>query len=314
MPVTIQPTSLKYKNSNNEFQTVTAIKGDSGVYYGETAPSDPNVNVWIDPNGEAETFVRDVQVNGTSVLNAQSVANVPYASSSTPGVIQIGSGLYTTDGKTGVDYAGTSQIKAGTANAAMPVSRQHTSIYYGLAKLAGADMKNLSGETVGVYPEAQKIAIQKMLGIYEAPWELLNDITLTEESSIDLTADDNGTPYSLRGVYVQVYYAANLTAASSGYGRFRFVDENDLFLHTETGKYSATANDAYKSVLVQRIGGLAIANFTRQAVTNGSGGTWLYKVDSGIKFNFSNIVRIFTYNGDPEPAGTRIQIYGQRAY
>jgi len=30
--------------------------GDSGVYLGSVEPTDPDVNVWIDPNGEA-TFV-----------------------------------------------------------------------------------------------------------------------------------------------------------------------------------------------------------------------------------------------------------------
>lgn len=31
MPVTIYPTTLKYKNSNGQFQSATAIKGDSGA-------------------------------------------------------------------------------------------------------------------------------------------------------------------------------------------------------------------------------------------------------------------------------------------
>lgn len=31
MPVTIYPTSLKYKNQNGQFQSATAIKGDSGA-------------------------------------------------------------------------------------------------------------------------------------------------------------------------------------------------------------------------------------------------------------------------------------------
>lgn len=31
MPVTIYPTNLKYKNSNGQFQSATAIRGDSGA-------------------------------------------------------------------------------------------------------------------------------------------------------------------------------------------------------------------------------------------------------------------------------------------
>ena len=36
MPITIYPTSLKYKNSQGTFQTATALKGDSGSMNVET--------------------------------------------------------------------------------------------------------------------------------------------------------------------------------------------------------------------------------------------------------------------------------------
>lgn len=42
-------------------------------------------------------------------------------------------------------------------------SRQHISVYYGLSKLAGVDLKNET-VTVGTYPETSKIAIRSMLG------------------------------------------------------------------------------------------------------------------------------------------------------
>ena len=40
-------------------QGIQGVKGDtgnSGVYYGTTEPSDPEVNVWINPNGTAESI------------------------------------------------------------------------------------------------------------------------------------------------------------------------------------------------------------------------------------------------------------------
>lgn len=117
--------------------------------------------------------VQDVQVNGTSILS-QGVANVPKATSTTPGVAcfevnnssnSYGLGFYSSNSNLVViSGAVIANIKGGT-NGFRPIvpSHQHESIFYGLAKLAGADMASLSGETVGVYPEAQKSAISDML-------------------------------------------------------------------------------------------------------------------------------------------------------
>jgi len=44
--------------------------GDSGVYVGTTTPTDPDVNVWIDPSGGGFYALSDVEVNGTSVVTA----------------------------------------------------------------------------------------------------------------------------------------------------------------------------------------------------------------------------------------------------
>lgn len=152
-----------------------------------------------------------------------------------------------------------------------------------------------------------------MLGIYEAPWELLNDITLTEEGRIDLTADANGTPYDLLGVYIRVYYDANLTAASTGYARYIVEDSDGTRLNAETGRYTAQTSSYAKFVYILRDGPMAIAVYSK-ALATGGGMTWNNKDNSGVKFDFKNIQHIYMNTSDVEPAGTRIQIYGQRAY
>lgn len=126
--------------------------------------------------------VTDVQINGTSILN-NGVANIPKAGSSTPGVVRIDPnyGVGHRDAPNEdvlmVQQASVSEMKSGYEQRKPIVpSGQHTAVYYALAKLAGADMASLTGETVGVYPQAQKTAIQTMLGI-EA------DIPLIEEVS-----------------------------------------------------------------------------------------------------------------------------------
>lgn len=63
-----------------------------------------------------------------------------------------------------MDSAVDSDIKAGNVSKPIIVSRQEKSVFYGLAKAAGADMA-LSSNPVGTYTDAAKSAIQTMLGI-----------------------------------------------------------------------------------------------------------------------------------------------------
>ncbi len=264
---------------------------------------------------EVDVPVQDVQVNGTSILD-NGVANVPIATGTNLGVFKPGGMGITVNPLNGEIYtikATTAQIKAATANYTPIVpSIQHESTFYGLAKAAGSDMAS-SSNPVGTYTDAAKVAIQKMLGIYEPPWELLNDITLTEEGRFDLTADDNGTPYDLLGVYIRVYYAANLATTSTGYARYICEDSSGVTLNSETSKYITQTSVYAKFIYILRDGPMAIAVFSRASTTSGPM-SWQNKDSSGVKFDFKNIQHIYLNTNDVEPAGTRIQIYGQRAY
>ena len=107
-------------------------------------------------------------------LNGDFVKRTDYGSDSAPGVNQVTStfGVYTLPGQYAkylrVYKAENADIKsadAGNLSQHRPIVpyNQHLSIYYGLAKLAGADMASLTGETVGVYPQAQKTAIRGLI-------------------------------------------------------------------------------------------------------------------------------------------------------
>jgi hypothetical protein len=90
--------------------------------------------------------------------------------------------------------------------------RQHTSVFYGFAKAAGASMRNISGVTVGQYPEAQKSAISTMLngpvivsgttptitalpGIQYVCGEVSTlDITLPASGCVDVVFTSGSTP------------------------------------------------------------------------------------------------------------------------
>ena len=184
-----------------------------GIYSGDsaTAPTAYTAYTWYNIKGQTGP-VTDVQVNGSSILN-NGVANVPIAGANRLGAVKYDTnyGVYaTSDGTLCTIYARTNNIKSG-ANQMAPIVpyNQHESTFYGLAKAAGDSTQSASSNAVGSYTEEAKVAIQKMLGIYEAPYELLNDITLETEAQIDLSADSNGTPYNLE-VYLYMLHTQRI--------------------------------------------------------------------------------------------------------
>lgn len=113
-----------------------------------------------------EAKVSDVKIGDTSLLS-NGIATIPIATYETPGIAKVDSsnGIYLNNDTLTIDMATDVQLKAGEASyKAIVPFKQHKSIYYGLSKLAGADLKNVTC-TVGTYPDASKQAIQKMLGL-----------------------------------------------------------------------------------------------------------------------------------------------------
>jgi hypothetical protein len=153
--------------------------------------------------------VQDVQINGTSIVE-NGVANVPVASPTEFGVTKA-TGSYgigiRNDGGLSIIRATTGQIKSGTSGTA-PITTyvQHESTFYGLAKSAGDTTQSQSSNAVGTYTEDAKIAIQKMLGIYQAPWELIREDTFTnaEEADHIINTDANGEAFELTDVVIEL--------------------------------------------------------------------------------------------------------------
>ena len=120
--------------------------------------------------GTVESPVQDVQVNGTSILDSQGVANVSIAKrynndGGALGVVSIGQGLtITTGGMLFTDYATENSIKGG-AGYYQPITpvNQHESTFYGLAKAAGDTTQSASSNAVGNYTDEAKSAISEML-------------------------------------------------------------------------------------------------------------------------------------------------------
>lgn len=274
-------------------------------------------DIYVTPSRD----ITDLQVNGTSIVIG-GVANIPEASSETYGVLKTGystSGLQKdTSGYLKIYPATSDNIKTGTETYRPIVPyHQHESIFYGFAKAAGDSTQVASSNAVGAYTDNAKIQIQKMLGIYEPPFVLLNDITLEERTSVSLTADDNNTPYNLRNVFMEIKYPANLVSESSGYDRWQFRNSNSDFLNCETGRYTTNSTNCFKRLWTERKGNLILAYYSRQANTGSQGGTYFkdhITGSRGAKFDFGNITAIKMNTDDYEPAGTQIKIWGQWAY
>lgn len=174
--------------------------------------------------------VQDVQVNGASILN-NGVANIPVADANNPGVVKInapfGLAMRSSPNQNTImiSKATADTIQSGTQNYQPIVpSYQHYSVFYGLSKAAGVDLANES-VTVGQYPDSAKVAIQKMLGIYEAPWELIRTDTDTNASaeSYEISVDDNGSSFELTDLlFVLTTPTQNTQASLGSYGRIYF--------------------------------------------------------------------------------------------
>ena len=172
--------------------------GDSGVYYGTETPTDPDVNVWIDPNGSPNSVVEDVQINGTSILN-NGVANIPAATADDLGVVKVSGSTFgislQSDNKLSISKASDSYIKSG-ASLYKPIvpANQHTSAFYALAKLAGVDLAN-SDTPVGTYTEAALEAIQMLFGLAGILGDFESSATASKAYAIGETFVYNGKRY-----------------------------------------------------------------------------------------------------------------------
>ena len=175
------------------------------------------MDVWINPNGEGIEIVEDVQINGTSIL-VDGVANVPLATSDNAGVAKVtpNYGVTIYGGALMISHAMDTHLKSGSGSLApyKPITpdQQHMSTFYGLAKAAGADMKDIALTTVGIYPEDQKSAISQMLnapvqvsgttptivakaGIQYICGEVATlDITLPDSGIVDVVFTSGSTP------------------------------------------------------------------------------------------------------------------------
>ena len=176
--------------SKEQYQEL--LTNNSVTVNGVTVTYNEN-DLYVTPQTEPIT---DVKINNTSI-GSNGIVNIPIGRNKLGALYVDSNGSYgvcvnSTDGRLLINAATQSVIKSGSEGyKPIVAAHQHESIYYALAKLAGADMTSVTGETIGVYPEAQKAAIQNMLGI--------TDLISTEEFSTATAAHTINSTFMMNG-------------------------------------------------------------------------------------------------------------------
>ena len=281
----------------------------SSATSGNFAGLDANGNL-TDSGKKASDFlteapVTDVQVNGTSVLNAQGVAEIPIANSANKlGLVYTaGSGLTVqSDGKIVVQRATDEEIKIGiNANKPIVPTSQNISTFYSLAKAAGDSTQSASSNAVGTYTDEAKVAIQKMLGIYEAPWELIRNGSVNNSTAedISISVDDNGNTFELTDIRIIFHTPKQDTEASVGsYGRVKFFYSggNDTqYIGAYTQAAQANARTSYISI--EQKGKMIERTEQRNAVNNSETsilGLLYYPLVSNSRWEKVSATRVYT--------------------
>lgn len=191
------PVTIAYKLAAPTHYKVTGI-GEVTALAGVNTISTDADQVTVTWHEAVRADVKDVQVNGTSILT-NGVANIPKAE---PGKLGLTScynpwvgGLYVgTDGIMRIVQAPTTDIDS-RANAPRPVTGNNLDY---AVKAAMCDGKGAAWTA-----DEQKAARERM-GVDKA-YELIEEITLTEKvTQISRNAEPNGTAYHFRKMYVNI--------------------------------------------------------------------------------------------------------------
>ena len=298
-------------------KTWSSQKINEQVIIGDTQPLSDNNKIWINNSAETEVSVPtysefttalsgkvdDVQINGTSI-KSNGVANIPIADDNTFGAVKTnyndGIGVSSNTGALMIKRAASSAAKSGTdAYAILTSYWQHEYAFYGLAKAAGDTTQKASSNAVGVYTDNAKTAIQQMLGVYNQPWEFINEETFTNatEGDYTITLDSNGNAFDLTDLIFMFETPVQETEAKKGaYGQIKFFYDSENYTASESGAWTQTANTGAHGFVVridQEPGGLMWCRETAQTTSTNSA-AWRTRYYSTFKTG-SQGMRFLTY-------------------
>ena len=297
-------------------QGLKGDKGDPGDDYILTQQDKEDIA------GLVDVPVTDVQIDGTSIVN-NGVAEIPVANGNVIGAVKGGNGgtgvIVSNNGTIYTVKATSAGVKGGLDEYRPIVPlRQHESVFYGLAKVAGQD-ESASTNAVGTYTPEALVAIQKMLGVYQAPWELINDYTVPEDSeTVEVITDLSGQPFELTESFIRVSFQPSLTGKNDYVkGNTYIRNGNNVFEYTgafPSIRYMANGTATYSEYKQEIIGDILKTDVRTGSGASNTQNAQSISTDPSVHTLSIMGFRLRQYNATSTliPQGTRIQFYGRR--
>ena len=199
---------------------------------------------------------------------------------------------------------------------------QDEAAFLGLALAAGDTTQINSENAIGTYTDEARIKIQKMLGIYEAPWELIKEETYTNASEDDhlIEVDNNGQPFQLTDIIMGFELPKqNNTASKQSWGQiWYYYNDTTSYLAPEAGSWTQDANATARGFhnFIEKKGDLVI--YSDSGVTSSTNsGTHRYRYISGLSGSAESIhiipnFYIYKINIKTVTGTAHYKLYGKR--
>lgn len=203
MPITIYPTTLKYKNSSGTFQSADCLKGDQGI------PGDPTELI-DDTAGSGDTdktWSADKLTDEFGAKYTKPSGGIPASDiAKTYGIIGV-------DGSLCADFASFNNLKEGTSYKVLHSGVEAGATFYGLAKAAGDATQGSSSNLPGVYTDEAKAAINNMLGSVSK--DSLDNAGITSRTYTTKFGGEFSVTTAVSQDYISPYARASVTGRIS---------------------------------------------------------------------------------------------------
>lgn len=179
----------------------------------------------------------------------------------------------------------------------------------------------------GSYTTAEKVIIQKTIGLYNPPWEFIREDTFTNatEDTHTITVDANGDAFELTDVIMFFETPNQSTYSAKGqYGQIWFWYNASYYFASEPGAWTQNADTSahgFVTIVEQQPGGLFFCRETG-VTTSSNSAAWRSRYSAGFNENataqgikFTNDTLYISKIQIPKVTGTgHYKLYGKRKW
>lgn len=264
--------------------------GNSGVYIGTEQPTDPNQNIWINPQGSGIS-VHGIPAGGTRSQVLTKSSDLDYDT-----------------GWGDVPMASSAEIKSGTnEHMAIGASKADEAAFYGLAKSAGDSTQSASLNDVGVYTDTAKNKIQQMINT-PGNYVPVADITLSSNRQYSDGSLLVELPWPAKQILVYVTASGSTGATSLVIGLYDlariamyqdvFSGQVDTSAKTTIAEYTLMGDYVMRDYNLDNLNSQICRGMAKMSAS--AGHDYIYQVGIGL-YNANAVL----------PVGTTIKIFAR---